>query len=137
MPKILTLVFCAWLAAITAEAQLVAPSQLVVGLGDSLGEGVQSADAAYQTQIHGYLPLIAAQMGVLFPLPLIKTGLFGVVGNVNGRSRLNPSALSADLAVSGANSTSILYLRRTLRSRLRPILSFRPEREARYPSPNR
>jgi GDSL-like Lipase/Acylhydrolase len=108
MPRILTLVICISLTYLPLNAQLVSTSPLVVGLGDSLGEGVQSLDAAYQTQVHGYLPLVAAQIGVSFPLPLIKTSSSGFVGNVNGRTRLNPSALVADLAVSGANSTSIL-----------------------------
>ncbi len=108
MLRILTLVICAGLSCLSLGAQLVSKSPPIVGLGDSLGEGVQSVDAAYQTQVHGYLPLIAAQIGVSFPLPLIQTGIFGFAGSVNGRSRLNPSALAADLAVSGATSTSVL-----------------------------
>ncbi len=108
MSRIFLLFFCASLTYLPVKAQLIPNSPLVVGLGDSLGEGVQSIDASYQTQIHGYLPLLAAQIGVSFPLPLIKTGIFGFVGNINGRSRLNPSALVANLAVSAATSTSIL-----------------------------
>jgi len=79
-----------------------------VGLGDSLGEGVQSADANQKTQPNGYLNLIAAQMGVSFPLPLIKTSPVGLVGYTTHRSRINPNLLASNLAVSGADSTSIL-----------------------------
>ncbi len=99
------------LASVPLQAQapnVVIPAPPLIGLGDSLGEGVQSADASYQTQIHGYLNLIGQQMGVSFPLPLIRTGLFGVVGSVQGRSRINPSALASNLAFSGADSTSVL-----------------------------
>lgn len=52
-------------------------SPSLLGLGESIGEGVQSVDAAIQTQDHGCLNLIAGQMGVEFPPPLIVTGPFG------------------------------------------------------------
>jgi phospholipase/lecithinase/hemolysin len=80
----------------------------LVGLGDSLGEGVQSADANRLTQPTGYLNLIATQMGLPFPLPLIRTRPTGVVGETRNRSRIDPSLEAANLAVSGADSTSIL-----------------------------
>jgi hypothetical protein len=80
----------------------------LVGMGDSLGEGVQSAIAATPTQIHDYLKLIATQMGVTFPLPLLSTTPTAVIGNVAGRARLSPTVPAANLAVSGADSTSIL-----------------------------
>ena len=98
-------VFSISLIAVSLEAQTPPP---LVGLGDSLGEGVQSYDAAFQTQVNGYLNLIAGQMGVAFPLPLIETGPLGVVDNVFDRYRLNPFALASNLAFSGADSTSIL-----------------------------
>jgi len=44
-----------------------------VGMGDSLGEGVQSADANNRTQPFGYLNLVGHQMSVPFTLPLIQT----------------------------------------------------------------
>jgi phospholipase/lecithinase/hemolysin len=87
---------------------LCAQTPLFIGMGDSLGEGVQSIDAAVQTQPNVYLNLIAGQMNVPFILPLIKTGPFSVYENVRGRSRIDPSALANNLAVSGADSTSIL-----------------------------
>jgi hypothetical protein len=47
------------------SAQVASPPPLL-GLGDSIGEGVQSADASWQTQINTYLGLIAQQMRVSF-----------------------------------------------------------------------
>lgn len=85
-----------------------ADSPPLIGLGDSIGEGVQSADANSATQPNTYLALIAAQMGDPFPLPLIRTSPWGVVGSTSGRSRIDPTALVANLAVSGASSGSIL-----------------------------
>jgi hypothetical protein len=111
MRKFRLLIF-AVLANVSLHAQVgsfvVAAPPPFIGLGDSLGEGVQSADAASQTQVNGYLNLIAQQMGVSFPLPLIRTGLFGIVGNTFERNRINPSLAASNLAVSGADSTSIL-----------------------------
>ncbi len=80
----------------------------LVGMGDSLGEGVQSAIAATPTQIHDYLKLIAGQMGVAFPLPLMSTTPTAVIGKTAGRARLSPTVRAANLAVSGADTTSIL-----------------------------
>jgi hypothetical protein len=100
------------LGSVSLQAQVrafvVAAPPPFIGLGDSLGEGVQSGIGSQQTQVHGYLNLIAQQMGVSFPLPLMKTGPFGVVGKATDRSRVDPSALASDLAVSGADSTGIL-----------------------------
>jgi lysophospholipase L1-like esterase len=79
-----------------------------VALGDSLGEGVQSADADTATQPHGYLALFAQQMDAAFPLPLIDSGPLGVVGSTSERSRQDPTSLVSNLAVSGATSSSIL-----------------------------
>src|ERR1700733_5152578 len=79
-----------------------------VALGDSLGEGVQSADASYRTQPFGYVNLIATQLGVNFPLPLIKDGPFTTIFSVTNRTRIDPTVASPNLAVSGADSTSIL-----------------------------
>lgn len=75
MLRILTVVIFAGLSCLSVRAQLVPKSPLMVGLG----EGAQSLDAAYQTQVHGYLPLAATRIGVSFPLPLIKTGFSGML----------------------------------------------------------
>src|SRR5262249_17054376 len=80
----------------------------LVGLGDSIGEGAQSADANSLTQPNGYLNLLATQMGVPFPLPLIRTRPTGVAGETRNRARIDPSLQASDLAVYGATTTSIL-----------------------------
>lgn len=88
------------------QAQPGAPD--VVFMGDSLGQGVQSADAAWQTQLFGYVPWLAHQMGKSVTLPLIATGLFGIVGNTDGRTRLVPNEIATNIAVSGATVASLL-----------------------------
>lgn len=80
----------------------------LVGLGDSLGEGVQSADASNRTQPFGYLNLVGQQMAVSFPLPLIQSSPLGVVGETKNRSRVQPGLLASNLAVSGATVDSLL-----------------------------
>jgi lysophospholipase L1-like esterase len=90
---------------VPAGAQAQTP---LVGLGDSLGEGVQSGDANEYTQPFSYLALMAQQIGVPFPLPLIWTSPIGVVGSVIGRDRMRPLQAGANLAVSGTDVTSIL-----------------------------
>ncbi|MEW6743511.1 MAG: SGNH/GDSL hydrolase family protein [Planctomycetota bacterium] len=82
---------------------------LVMGVGDSIGEAVQSADASSQTQPYSYLNMLAYQLGVAFPLPLIDTTPFAWVGNTVLRSRIAPDTLGANLAVSGADVHSLLY----------------------------
>ena len=79
-----------------------------VGMGDSIGEGVQSGDASESTQPFNFLNLIASRLGTSFPLPLIRTGILGTVGDTSIRSRINPSVAGLDLAVSGADVSSIL-----------------------------
>ena len=80
----------------------------MVGLGDSIGEGVQSADASSRTQPSSYLTWIAKQMGVPFTLPLIKGGAFTSVATVRGRTRIDPTLAASNLAVSGADVNSLL-----------------------------
>jgi hypothetical protein len=77
-------------------------------MGDSIGEGVQSADATWQTQPHSYLNLVAQQMGVSFPLPLIVGTPLSEIFTVSGRARLNPNLDGLNLAVSGATVDSML-----------------------------
>lgn len=81
---------------------------LLVGMGDSIGEGVQSADASTPTQQLSYLPLLADLMGVAFPLPLIETGLLSSVGETSSRSQIDPSVEGLNLSVSGADVDSLL-----------------------------
>jgi lysophospholipase L1-like esterase len=82
---------------------------LVLALGDSIGEGVQSADANLRTQRFSYVKFLAKQMGVRFPLPLIRSSPLGVVGDTTLRSRLMPDKLAQNLSVSGASVNSLLY----------------------------
>jgi hypothetical protein len=87
-------------------AQMDTP--ILVGIGDSIGEGVQSADASHLTQPSSYLNWVARKMGVPFALPLIQSGPFGIVGDTSSRSRVSPSVLAVNLSVSGAEVSSIL-----------------------------
>jgi lysophospholipase L1-like esterase len=110
MLRNLTLALC-----VAAFTQAISPAQVVaqfppqfVGLGDSIGEGVQSADGNERTQPNTYLNLIAQQMGVPFALPLIQSGPLGVVGSTLERSRVDLSVMTPNLAVSGATTGSIL-----------------------------
>jgi len=91
-----------------ALASLTWAQPAYVALGDSLGEGVQSADASYRTQPFSYVKRIADQLSVKFPLPLIEDGPFTTIFSVNGRTRIAPSVAAFNLAVSGADTTSIL-----------------------------
>lgn len=102
--RILTLT-AVLLASSTAFAQHHVP---LAGLGDSLGEGVQSADASYLTQPHGYLNLIAHQMGAAFSLPLISSSPVDFVGETKTRSRIKATQFPTNLAVSGATLDSLL-----------------------------
>jgi lysophospholipase L1-like esterase len=77
-------------------------------LGDSLSEGVQSADANRVTQPLGFASLIALQMRGSFPLPLINVSPVGVVGSTFLRHRIHPNVVSADLGVSGAEVADTL-----------------------------
>uniref|UniRef100_A0A832A2I8 SGNH/GDSL hydrolase family protein n=1 Tax=Desulfacinum infernum TaxID=35837 RepID=A0A832A2I8_9BACT len=77
-------------------------------MGDSLGEGVQSADANLRTQPNSYAVWVARRAGINLTLPYIVSGPLGVVGDVSGRYRLFPYTASNNLAVSGADSWSIL-----------------------------
>lgn len=81
----------------------------LVGMGDSLGEGVQGADAAWQTQYFSYVNLVSLLMRQEVSVPFIQSGLLGVVGNTEGRFRIYPDAVTANVAVSGATVNSILY----------------------------
>jgi hypothetical protein len=96
-----------FLAAATGRG--AATDTMFVGMGDSIGEGVQSGDASVETQKHSYQNLIASHMGAVFPLTLIASGPFGVVGETANRSRIDPTARGLNLAVSGADVHSLLY----------------------------
>lgn len=95
------------------SGEAVASPPLFVGMGDSIGEAVQSADANQSTQPTSYLNYIASRMGAAFPLPLIQTSPTATIFSVNRRSRVDPTVEGLNLAVSGADAHSILYDRAT------------------------
>jgi hypothetical protein len=86
-----------------------AQEPVMIGMGDSIGEGVQSADANLRTQSYSYLNFIAEQMGVHFPLPLIRSSPIGVIGDTTFRARVWPHISGLNLSVSGAAVHSLLY----------------------------
>lgn len=96
---------CVTLWAVDAHAQTEVP---FVGMGDSIGQGVQSADASFATQPYSFLHLIAWRMGAPFPLPFIATGPFASISSTDGRSRIDPAVEGFNLAVSGADVGSLL-----------------------------
>ncbi|UCD70767.1 MAG: hypothetical protein JSW70_07105 [Syntrophobacterales bacterium] len=81
---------------------------IILGMGDSIGAGVQSADANLRTQPFSYVKLLARQFGIHFPLPLIRSSPLGVVGDTTFRSRLWPDIPALNLSVSGADVNSLL-----------------------------
>ena len=93
-----------------AGAALAQERPMLVGLGDSIGEGVQAADANEHTQPASYLNWIAFKMQAAFPLPLIRSSAIGVVGDTDParRRRISPGVASLNLAVSGADIEDLL-----------------------------
>ena len=102
---LVTLTAVMLVSARSPRAQVSVP---FVGMGDSIGEGVQSGDASAVTQGLSFLNLMAWRMGADFPLPWIQTNFLGAVGSVDGRSRYDLSTRARNLAVSGADAASIL-----------------------------
>ncbi len=97
---------CAAIASTQIGSATAGPA--VVGIGDSIGEGVQAADAAWQTQVFSYIHLVSAAMATPVTIPLIQSDLFGQVGDTNGRTRIFPDVIGTNVAVSGADVDSIL-----------------------------
>jgi hypothetical protein len=101
----------------SAEAQLQNNSaamdqvQILIGMGDSIGAGVQSGNASSVTQQFSYLNFIAMQTGLPFGIPFISSGPLGVVGDTSNRSRIDPSSYASNLATSGADLNSLLRAR--------------------------
>ena len=103
--RLLCAVLAAWLA-VPALTRAAGPQ--FIGMGDSIGEAVQSADASAATQVFSYLNLIGARLGGPFPQAYIRTNLFGFVGGTMNRSRIHPAVEGLNLAVSGADVDSLL-----------------------------
>ena len=91
---------------IFSSAQAQGP--IIIGMGDSVGEGVQSADASLRTQRFSYLTFLAQQMGIRFPLPFIRSSPIGIVGDTIFRCRLWPDVPALNLSVAGADADSLL-----------------------------
>ncbi len=106
MALVLTMVILVAPAARKATGQT--SFALFVGMGDSIGEGVQSADANLFTQPFSFPNLIASRMSAPFPIPLIRTNPVASVSSVLGRSRIDPTIRTLNLAVSGADTESLL-----------------------------
>lgn len=105
----LTLAMALALTAHSANgAAAVAPTYPLLILGDSIGEGVQTADASIFTQPNSYANRVAAQFTLPFPLPWILSNPLGSTGQTNNRGRIFPNLASANLAVSGATVASLL-----------------------------
>lgn len=91
----------------TVKVSWAGPPLVIVG--DSLGEGVQSSDANLRTQPYSYGVWVSRQARLNLTLPYIVSGPLGVVGDTSVRHRLFPYTKSMNLAVSGADSWSVLY----------------------------
>jgi lysophospholipase L1-like esterase len=102
---ILVMVVCFSVVTFTSAGAEV-PAML--GLGDSIGEGVQSGDASIRTQGFSYLKFIGKQIGTNLVSPWIQSGPLGIVGGTTSRTRLFPSVPGLNLAVSGADVDSLL-----------------------------
>lgn len=77
-------------------------------MGDSISEGVQSADASWSTQALTYGNWVTAMLGSPASLPFLHQSLLGLVGNPAGRGRFYPDAITDDVAVSGASLSDLL-----------------------------
>jgi len=100
-------------ACLLTAAAVVAPATGGAGpgiavIGDSIGEGVQGADAAWQTQVFAYGSWVRVLTGGNLAVPYIATTPFGLVGNTSQRHRLSPNVIGANVAVSGATVNSLL-----------------------------
>ena len=105
---------CTLAAAITvgfAPISANAAQPALMSIGDSIGEGVQGADSAWQTQVYSYANLVSAIMQGGMLVPYIETNAFGVIGTVGDRYRIFPQMYVSNIAVSGADTNSLLYQR--------------------------
>jgi hypothetical protein len=117
--KLASLWLCAtWMIAggfgLPAWAQL--PRPILMGMGDSLGEGVQSGDASEFTQPNGYLNVIATHLSAYLPLPCISTTALGQQQDLTGRTRISPFDVGGNVSVSGATLGDLLRTRADARS---------------------
>ncbi len=95
-------------ALVTFSPLNTANAMTIAIVGDSIGEGVQAADAAWQTQIYAYGAWVAKQLGAELIIPYIQTTPVGVVGDTSTRQRLSPYDVANNVSVSGANVADAL-----------------------------
>lgn len=88
-----------------------AQPQRVVIVGDSISEGVQSADAGWTTQALTYGTWVTFLMGSPDSIPYLNHSLLGIVGDPAGRNRFAPNAITDNVAVSGATLGDVLRTR--------------------------
>ncbi len=83
----------------------------IVGMGDSIGEGVQANDAAWQLQPWSYINWVSGLMGNQLVIPYLVTNEFGQTGSTLGRFRIFPNDVGTNVSVSGANLADLLNSR--------------------------
>jgi lysophospholipase L1-like esterase len=83
----------------------------IVSIGDSVAQGVQSADAQAATQRQSFPAIFARKAGEAFVLPLIRGNAYSTVAAVAGRSRTDANARGHNLGVSDATVADALWLR--------------------------
>lgn len=83
----------------------------VVGMGDSIGEGVQANDAAWQLQPWSYINWVSGLMNNQLVIPYLVTNEFGATQSTFGRFRIFPNDVGTNVAVSGANVDDLLNAR--------------------------
>jgi len=97
------------LGIVAGDGRAAAPR--MVGIGDSIGAGVQSADANLVTQSNSYLMRIALKAGAVLPLPWVIGSAVSSVFDTAFRNRLFPWLPGRNLSVSGADLSDLLNRR--------------------------
>jgi hypothetical protein len=110
MSKLLIVSFVLFALLAVPASRVVAQIPIIplLGMGDSIAEGVQSADANEFTQPWSFVNMIAFKANLPIPLPLIRTSPNGIVGNMFQRSRIDPFQFNLNLGVSGATVNGVI-----------------------------
>ncbi|MBC8413935.1 MAG: SGNH/GDSL hydrolase family protein [Nitrospira sp.] len=85
-------------------------NKVLIVMGDSISEGVQSGNASLDTQLYTYGNFLASHLNMPLAIPYIQSNYTGVVGSATGRNRLNAN-VATNIAVSGADVNSLLNQR--------------------------
>jgi Fe2+ transport system protein B len=91
-PSIIFAVLVYYTSTVFAYEQAELP--VVIGIGDSIGEGVHGGDSNFLTQPFSYLNIFAWHVGVPFNLPLVESGPFGFIGETTFRFRIEPDVVT-------------------------------------------